>query len=287
MSTRHLLCFIGTFVSCTQAVPARTPNIRDDNAISRFTETTCGFEGNSDIYGLGIRLGLYLQWLSAYLTRHLLPEAVPDLAGVTFIFEFALLVAALVLSKSTIETYATELVILIAMLLADTWLVHVPIYFPCHSCQQRPTFSVAGIFARNLMMIAIAVFAIWFAVSGYDLYRRDPCGTYLFFFVRLPNPSSRVGAQGLLVGVAYANLAYLILLSASEWSPIRWAHVMWAVPSWLTKKRSARNMASGLLLPLQSPGAKKRTEADKIGRVRRALKVARMFGPELHSLDMH
>jgi hypothetical protein len=138
-----------------QAVPIERPNPRHNEKTPRNPD--CGFVGNCDIYGLGIRLGLYMQWPSAYFTSTLLPEAIADLAGVTFIFEFALVVAAAVLTKGTSDICSIEVMILIAMLLGDMWLVHVPIgYAP----SQRPTSTTLGVLAGSLVIIAIAAFAL-------------------------------------------------------------------------------------------------------------------------------
>ena len=55
---------------------------------------TCGgFSGNPDLYGLGIRLGIYLQWISSLLTNSLLPEGVSDSLDTNSIFLFAVFIA--------------------------------------------------------------------------------------------------------------------------------------------------------------------------------------------------
>ena len=45
----------------------------DDNCVERVKQAR-GFDGDSDFYGLGIRLGIYLQWIAASITN--LPETV-------------------------------------------------------------------------------------------------------------------------------------------------------------------------------------------------------------------
>lgn len=56
-------------------------------------ESCSGFEGNSDLYGLGIRLGIYLQWTSSLLTNVFLPSAVSDSLDTNSIFLFAIFIA--------------------------------------------------------------------------------------------------------------------------------------------------------------------------------------------------
>lgn len=38
----------------------------------------CDFNGNADMYGLGIRLGYYLQWFGIILASPLAPDEVPN-----------------------------------------------------------------------------------------------------------------------------------------------------------------------------------------------------------------
>ena len=60
-----------------------------------------GFAGNSDLYGLGIRIGIYLQWISSLLTNVLLPTGVSDSLDTNSIFLFAVFIAIAKASQST------------------------------------------------------------------------------------------------------------------------------------------------------------------------------------------
>ena len=59
------------------------------------TATACSVQGNADLYGVGIRAGIYLQALATILTNALVPDAVCDLRDTNTIFLFALFVAML------------------------------------------------------------------------------------------------------------------------------------------------------------------------------------------------
>ena len=52
-----------------------------------------GFQGNDDLYGLGIRIGIYLQWISSLLTNVLLPTGTSDYLDTNSIFLFAVFIA--------------------------------------------------------------------------------------------------------------------------------------------------------------------------------------------------
>lgn len=244
MGTLYTLFLLVTMLCLALATPINPPgslNVEPPLA----TAKACGFEGNPDVYSLGIRLGLHLQWASAYFTRHLLPEAVLDLAGITFIFELALIVAALNLTKSSDTTYSIELVILTIMLLSDVWLIHVPIMFSYHSYHQRPSFSITSLLTRDLMMYSLAAFAIWVPISGYNQHHLDPCGTSVFPFKKVPNFSRKCEVKGLVVGVACTKLVYLILLNASKWSRSNWSSL-----ARRKNKSNAKTLARQSLLPL-------------------------------------
>ncbi|RSL51125.1 hypothetical protein CEP54_011592 [Fusarium duplospermum] len=73
----------------------------------------CGFEGNSDLYGLGIRLGIYMQWLSAFpAMSSSSPRRIGPLADTYLIFIFAIFVAILVLTAEKRPTHAAEMSVL-------------------------------------------------------------------------------------------------------------------------------------------------------------------------------
>ena len=54
-----------------------------------------GIEGNSDLYGLGIRLGVYLQWISSWLIQTLNPSGITTTHDANSIFVLAILTAML------------------------------------------------------------------------------------------------------------------------------------------------------------------------------------------------
>lgn len=66
--------------------------LRDPTGLVR-RESCDGFEGNPNLYGLGIRLGIYLQWISSLLTNVFLASAVSDSLDTNSIFLFAIFIA--------------------------------------------------------------------------------------------------------------------------------------------------------------------------------------------------
>ena len=56
-------------------------------------DVCAGIAGNSDLYGLGIRVGIYLQWVSSLLTNVFLPHRASDSLDANSIFLFAIFIA--------------------------------------------------------------------------------------------------------------------------------------------------------------------------------------------------
>ena len=50
------------------------------------SSTECGFMGDGDTYGLGIRLGVYTQWISSLLAYFFLPDEAASAGGVNTCF---------------------------------------------------------------------------------------------------------------------------------------------------------------------------------------------------------
>lgn len=56
-------------------------------------DPTCGFEGNSDTYDLGVRLGIYLSWLSILIAAAWFPKIIGELTDGLLVFLVAFLAA--------------------------------------------------------------------------------------------------------------------------------------------------------------------------------------------------
>ncbi|KAI9868845.1 MAG: hypothetical protein M1813_004696 [Trichoglossum hirsutum] len=75
-------------------------------------DTCSGFKGQSDLYGLGIRLGVYLQWISSQAANCLLPDEMPNALDTNSIFLFAVFIA---LAKATLnhKLHAAEVFVML------------------------------------------------------------------------------------------------------------------------------------------------------------------------------
>jgi hypothetical protein len=126
----------------------------------------CGFTGNPDIYGLGIRLGIYFQWIAAIISKcfDASPEAIRELMEVDAIFLLAILIATLLLSASS--TYAVEVLIMLHFFFGDVYTVY---YDSSMVFGGTSTISVWSITFRSLMHTTMAAYAVWFWFPGLEL----------------------------------------------------------------------------------------------------------------------
>ena len=60
---------------------------------------TCGFEADSNIYGIGARLGIYLQWVGSLITYRYIREETVSIGAVNFIFQLSNFVSLLYISS--------------------------------------------------------------------------------------------------------------------------------------------------------------------------------------------
>jgi hypothetical protein len=65
--------------------------------------TVCGpIDGNSDLYGLGIRVGVYLQWFSSWFSLLVEPASAQEIHEVNSVFVFAIIIATTLAARAHI-----------------------------------------------------------------------------------------------------------------------------------------------------------------------------------------
>src|ERR1700710_2861741 len=114
MHSRSLF-FLGTALFLSHFVSSESLNVlkpRED--LPDLPE--CTFEGNSDFYGIGVRVGFYLTWISGLVAFVFNPEDAEEQADAQTIFLMANLIAVAVLqSKAAAETNVVVPILLFYM----------------------------------------------------------------------------------------------------------------------------------------------------------------------------
>lgn len=175
----------------------------------------CGFVGNPDIYGLGIRLGVYLQWLASYVsnTYFTVPLGHPGLLDGYLIFNSALLVAIFVLTAQEPDTYSAEIFI-VFFLIFNGWSTAFPIHRRQGPIRIRDEFWEVG--PRSALTFTLnfiwAIYASWFWIAGVKTtFQETPCGTKVFIFSKI---DMTPGAAGFLAARIVFGAASLFMTLA-------------------------------------------------------------------------
>ncbi|KAI5776717.1 hypothetical protein EDC01DRAFT_681526 [Geopyxis carbonaria] len=144
---------------------------------------TCGYVGNADVYGLGIRIGLYTQWLSTLISNWLHQHNISRMRDVNTCFQIAMLIALLALNNSADPPHAMDLYIIIVQIVGSTSTISAHATNP----KQFKQTSWGGVL-RFLIYWAVAAYSTYFWFRGIHKFRAldGDCTSYGFAFARVP-----------------------------------------------------------------------------------------------------
>lgn len=141
---------------------------------------SCGFVGNSDIYGLGIRLGIYLQWLTSLIANHHSHEDIRSNLDTNVLFLLAIFIATVVATLGE-SLQSAEVVILLHLCFGSVFSVLSIWGRRARSTAQGIVrFPALGSAFRLLLTTGVSGYAIWFWFRGVASLDRPPCFTYTF-----------------------------------------------------------------------------------------------------------
>jgi hypothetical protein len=152
-------------------------SLPQQQAALHLRDTACGIPGNPDIYGLGIRLGLYMLWTATIFTYEFLEDEVSSAIDTNVIFFFSIGVATFVISTESPKPDAEEIYILLCMFFGGFWSLAFP--------SKANSFSLFGLSIRMYLMAGMAAYALWFWFRGMDKFRQQPCGSQVFLFAKV------------------------------------------------------------------------------------------------------
>ena len=127
-----LTSFSLTLVGLTTASPAASRDLHELSSKSNLllprqststsnngNRTTCGFDGDPDTYGLGIRIGVYTQWASGVIANWYVTEMAHTMRVRATLFQMAMAVALAFITIRKPRPYAVDAVIMIVILLGS------------------------------------------------------------------------------------------------------------------------------------------------------------------------
>ncbi|GAB1320952.1 hypothetical protein MFIFM68171_11162 [Madurella fahalii] len=190
----------------------------------------CSFEDESDLYGLGIRLGVYMQWISALIIVGFRFKGDNSLSQSYTMFLFAVFLAVLVITARSDPTHVAEMLVLTYIIFGGSFVIsgtrekNAPI-------RRFDLDTVSHVLNLSIMMClltAAAAYCAWFWLRG--MYRgtflETPCGTYGFLFAKVSLYDRRVtgffAALSIVATISFGSvIAHLVLSVARVASPAR------------------------------------------------------------------
>ena len=148
------------------------------------TLPTCGYEGNSDVYGLGIRVGIYLQWISGLLSKAFLEEKdLRDVLNENAIFLLAIFLATVLLVTDTISgVHSVDILIMLHIFFGSIY----TIFVDEHIIARIEYFSsLMGILFKSGIATGMAVIGVWFWFYDTPAPLNPGCSQYAFLFGRV------------------------------------------------------------------------------------------------------
>jgi len=147
-------------------------------------ETSCGFVGNSDFYGLGIRLGIYLQWFASLILNTCIPSERRAAATAYCVFSLALFIALFVITFQTTCTYEAEIIIILFLYFGGVYNVLAPLVRKEMSATSSRVTALTFVF--GVILFPMTLYSSWFWVQlgtgNSRHFQPTPCGTSLFLF---------------------------------------------------------------------------------------------------------
>ncbi|KAF2258558.1 hypothetical protein CC78DRAFT_526147 [Lojkania enalia] len=213
-----------------------------------FKDQKCGFEGNQDMYGMGIRIGYYLQWYGAILASWIAPEESQGLRIANSLFVTATFLALVILTvrANTPEDIPIVETYIILFLAFGSYLVLVPIYIwrlftgcnPLWDPTRFPRVNPGRVYSvcNTLLLVTVLIFQIWFWAHQVPKLNEQECRQWGFFFWKFElnrktfialNIIPSIFLLGILDSVSQGIVATVIIIGVEltiVWNEIEGVH---------------------------------------------------------------
>ena len=182
----------------------------------RTNATLCGygFEANTDLYGLGFRVGVYFQWISSLVANHGLPAGNTLLQQAYLIFCLAICATTVIISVTHACVFSIEIELLYWLYWGGFLCVFASSPCPIRLGLRPRWVELDWILVVSFTMHTVMIYhAIWFTWYAYDwIFARMPCGTYHFVFAKFSDPSKYFSVVRGVLTLLFAPFTLPLLL---------------------------------------------------------------------------
>jgi hypothetical protein len=174
---------------------------------------SCIIEGSADMYGIGIRIAFYLQWLASPLAAWVAPDEVPGLQTANAFFVSATFLGLIVQVVTNGLDVAEIYIILLFTFGVNAFLVPILLYrilsgfsskwdFTQYPKGKPPSSTFEALF--SIMQVAVVAFKVWFWAKKVPNAGKQ-CVRYGFIFAKV-----RLASRGFQI----FNLVMAVVLLA-------------------------------------------------------------------------
>jgi hypothetical protein len=150
------------------------------------TPPSCSFPGNPDIYGPGIRIGIYAQMLAVWFGNYFFISQLTILRDTVSIFSVAILIVCIIFALNPSSIYAIEVFLLLQIL---AWSCIMGVRAKSSYTSARFVSSVGRKVVNEGIYLACLALHVWFwSVGVYKMERSsagEVCGTWIMYVVKV------------------------------------------------------------------------------------------------------
>lgn len=205
----------------------------------------CGIVGKEDLYGLGIRLGVYIQTLTLIISGILRQPGTAELANLGGLYQFALLFGVVYATVNMDDFHACEAVIMTVFSITCMGLnpstFAVSMRIPNDESElnllQRTFSPLYGTLLRYSVVVAIDAYQVWLWFVGLDRLAHTSCTRHTFFF-------ARVDMYGGFRTFAKVFSVFIMVIATTFWTSLIISVVSWRKATYGSVS-GAKNRSSG------------------------------------------
>jgi len=161
------------------------------------SDQTCGFQGNPDTYGLGIRIGIYLQWIASFIAYTVVRKEAASMVVMNYSFLLANFIGLLYITFSngaalpSGKLFAVECNIVLNFCYGGA-LMGSPL-FTDEEDKNASRRRQLGLICRTGLTVAVLIYSLWYLYIGMDTMEASPCSRAGFFFAKVVSSFKSVG----------------------------------------------------------------------------------------------
>ncbi|KIX96937.1 uncharacterized protein Z520_07051 [Fonsecaea multimorphosa CBS 102226] len=199
-------------------------------------EQGCAIDGNSDFYGLGVRIGIYTQWMTSWIANNFLCEEIIGSLETNSIFLLALFSTVFFYSVRKDQIRVVDVLVIHQLCVGFLFSImslwgYRTMYYKTEGPGGRRHFGGFGTHFRLVLMSMITLYGVWFWAKGIDVLspcdRREACGglqTYFFVSMRVESWVTRGVnlAMAIVAALYYAVMAIVAAIAGIVYVTRKW-----------------------------------------------------------------